>query len=345
MAKGNMLLGLSRGSVGDLTFYRRNAQQITRVRVRKVKNPQTDAQMIQRCINRTAVNAYSVLKPICDHSFEGVSYGANSYSRFLKLNMDMLRSEAANTQPISQEQDKAYLPAGIKGCVAMPFITSTGSIVPIQFASGAAGGSFEQVEIQIGQGVVAPMGLLKIATLPNGNFDSFTYKQFADVLGAKQGDQLTFISVQPAIVSGIYDEPVGVTLDLARVIVDTAQDDWAETNIFADITEVGNVTTFRLNNPNIRNEGAVLFVAQQQGTSSKWTLYVAVGVSSVQGTNVMAMTSIISRQREDGTWLRSNSRLSYNPLYRENGYTLKAASLLTKTDVYVESDYYLNNAE
>ena len=41
MAKGNMLLGFSRGSVGDLTFYRRNSQQVTRARARVVKNPKT----------------------------------------------------------------------------------------------------------------------------------------------------------------------------------------------------------------------------------------------------------------------------------------------------------------
>ena len=179
MSKGNMFLGLARGSVGDITFYRRNAQQITRVRVRNVKNPQSPAQMYQRAINRTAVQAYRVLKSICDHSYEGVSYGANSYARFLSLNMEMLRNELANPGD-SSYTNRAFLPKGLNGCVAMPFVLSTGSIPAIQFEGGNLGGSFAEKSFDVGQGVSFEMSLLKIGRLTNPA--AVTYAQFAGII-------------------------------------------------------------------------------------------------------------------------------------------------------------------
>jgi hypothetical protein len=124
MAKGNMLLGFSRGSVGDLTFYRRNSQQVTRARARVVKNPKTLAQQMQRAIMRTSVEAYKVIKDICDHSWEGVAYGANSYAEFQKQNMAMLRRLAA----AGGENTKSFLPSGFNGLVAMPWVLSKGSV-------------------------------------------------------------------------------------------------------------------------------------------------------------------------------------------------------------------------
>ena len=48
MAKGNLFLGMGRGSVGDVTFYRADGQQLSRARNRKPRNPKTNAQLIQR---------------------------------------------------------------------------------------------------------------------------------------------------------------------------------------------------------------------------------------------------------------------------------------------------------
>ena len=48
MAKGNMLQGMARGSVGDIVFSRTKGQQVARVRNRRPTNPQTNMQMRQR---------------------------------------------------------------------------------------------------------------------------------------------------------------------------------------------------------------------------------------------------------------------------------------------------------
>ena len=49
MATDNLVLGFGRGKVGDLVFYRREGQQITRARNRAPKDPKTDKQLAQRC--------------------------------------------------------------------------------------------------------------------------------------------------------------------------------------------------------------------------------------------------------------------------------------------------------
>lgn len=99
MAKGNMFLGMSRGSVGDVTFYRGRGQQLARARNRAPKNPRSSAQIIQRMILATASKAYSRLKGICDHSFQGVTYGGESQSYFLKRAMEDIRNWVALTYP------------------------------------------------------------------------------------------------------------------------------------------------------------------------------------------------------------------------------------------------------
>lgn len=315
MAKGNMFLGLARGSVGDVTFYRRNAQQISRVRVRKVKNPQSNAQMWQRAINHTAVQAYSVLKKICDHSYQGVTYGANSYSKFLSLNMDMLRREAGNTIE-QQSVQKAYCPFGFQGISAMPYVLSTGTIpAPIaQFGTGT-----------IGEGV-------RLFNMPEVAISEFSYKAFADLLGAQEGDQVTILRVPDPKDFGGIDEPLGLVLLDARFILSPATGSFDSTPIF---TNAGTYLT--INQPNIRNEGSSVFFVDAQN-------HLHASADGFAEDNV-GFAVIISRQQADGTWLRSPSTFLYNPLYRQNGYTLKQASDLGQIDLYVENDKYLNNAE
>lgn len=92
MAKGNLFLGLGRGSVGDVTFYRKNGEQISRVHTKSVRNPNTDGQLIQRAILATISKAYAAGSAIFDHSFEGCSVGAACQAKFQRENLRILRS-------------------------------------------------------------------------------------------------------------------------------------------------------------------------------------------------------------------------------------------------------------
>ena len=91
MAKGNLFLGMGRGSVGDVTFYRANGQQLSRARNRNPRNPKSNAQLIQRAVSATIVQAYKAGRIIFDHSFEGKSVPGGNQRAFLSVNMRKLR--------------------------------------------------------------------------------------------------------------------------------------------------------------------------------------------------------------------------------------------------------------
>lgn len=312
-----MLLGYSRGSVGDLTFYRRNAQQITRARARVIKNPKTLAQQMQRTIMRTSVEAYKVLKEICDHSWEGIAYGANSYAEFQKRNMSMLRSLAS----VGGENTKAFLPSGINGIVAMPFEISSGSLT-----------------------FVAPVyrdNLLKWdEVVPVAQPANMTYADVAAYFGAQQGDQVTFCVVRDSLSTGV-DEPVGVELHVARVILSPASGEFAETAFLAQ--DGDNANRFVVNAPNPLNEGVVKFAFESpSGEGSKLVAYVPIRGSEENIS--MAGCAILSRRSASGAWLRSKSVLGYDETFNESGYTLRQASMVVSSDILTPSDWYLDNA-
>lgn len=96
MAQSKSFFGLRKGSTKSLTFQVLNGKQITKDRVWNVKNPQSLAQMQQRALMATAITAYSKLKAICDHSFEGFEVGSKTMSEFVKNNIKLLGSNVPN---------------------------------------------------------------------------------------------------------------------------------------------------------------------------------------------------------------------------------------------------------
>lgn len=95
MAKGNLFLGDARGSVGDVTFYRKNGEQISRQRIRTIANPSTNGQLLQRAITATIAQAYKAGSVIIDHAFQDKEFGQKSQAYFQKLNFRLLRDVAA----------------------------------------------------------------------------------------------------------------------------------------------------------------------------------------------------------------------------------------------------------
>lgn len=94
MAQSKSFFGLRRGSTKTLTFSVYNGKQVTKDRVYNVKNPRSSMQMKQRAIMATALHGYSALKEICDHSFEGVTYGQKSMNYFVSQNTRIIRDAA-----------------------------------------------------------------------------------------------------------------------------------------------------------------------------------------------------------------------------------------------------------
>lgn len=141
MAKGNLFLGDGRGSIGDVTFYTKNGQQISRVRRRSIKNPSTSGQLYQRAILSSVVKAYQAGSVIFDHSFEGVATGADSQARFQKLNIDWLRSSIFADIEANHGDNQsvaAVVPRNASYPVPNAWIVSQGSLYQDVFAVDAS---------------------------------------------------------------------------------------------------------------------------------------------------------------------------------------------------------------
>lgn len=88
MAKGNMLLGMSRGSVGDVTFYRSGGSQRARARNRKPANPMTVLQQTQRAKFANAVKFHKqVTSNFFRFAYEDKKVNESDYNAFMRHNV------------------------------------------------------------------------------------------------------------------------------------------------------------------------------------------------------------------------------------------------------------------
>lgn len=126
MAKSKSFFGLRRGSTKSLTFSVLNGQQVTKDRVYGGKNPRSLAQMIQRMCMATSSAAYAEMKQIVDHSFEGISYGANTMAKFLSVNTKALKDAYA-----AGNDNFAFNPYGDRGLKLGKYIMSQGTAAAI----------------------------------------------------------------------------------------------------------------------------------------------------------------------------------------------------------------------
>ena len=155
MARGNLFLGMGRGSVGDVTFYRTDGQQLSRARNRKPRNPKTQGQSYQRAIMATVVKAYQAGKEIFDHAFQGYSKGAQCQRQFISLNAKMLRDSVAmdiNSGNLADEQVSRVVAPGVNTSVANNYIISRGSYAQRLFDYNTADLGFQMPQVEQQQG-------------------------------------------------------------------------------------------------------------------------------------------------------------------------------------------------
>lgn len=295
MSKGNMLLGHARGKVGSLVFSRANGQQITRARAEVVKNPQTDAQVVQRILLNTVAQAYSRMAAICDHSFEGVKAGQDSMSYFMKQNLNALRARIALYGTLATDTVFAC-PIGQAFMASNDYLISKGSLPAINPNTVATNG----LTFDIGSG---------------------SYKAVLDKYGLQRGDQITFCVIQ-------MDEQSVVTFKFARIIMDPRNEDGTEAAITSQLFADGSV-----NKPNAKNE-----VADFKFSNIGDGYLISAGYDTIAG------CIIASRQKEDGTWMRSNSNMRVNSL-KTVGMTVAAAlEDFRSGGIDVVNPKFLNNA-
>lgn len=302
-----MLLGHARGKVGDLVFSRVNGQQVTRARATVVKNPQTEAQMIQRIFLNTIIQAYSRMSEICDHSFEGVPTGQASMSQFMKRNLSLIRERVAreHAEGAFFEEIMAFSPIGLNNFAMNEYVLSSGSL--------------PQIDVEVDAFVGG-----KVAITIAGA--TMTYADVINTLGLQRGDQLTFIGQEA------YSDS-RASFKFARVILDprdTNGDPASLDTNFLDGTSI--------NMPSPRNEGEECSFSVANGK-----LQFTFGSGTTFGAAV-----IVSRQKADGTWLRSNAAIvldSVMPWSAIGAYSLQdALDMAAAGELDLGSERYLNNA-
>lgn len=122
-------------------------------------------QMKQRAIMATALRGYSALQEICDHSFEGITYGQKSMNYFVSENARMIRSAAPNVN----------LSLSKGNSVSNAYIISKGSLPSVLVEVNTEGNNKFTVSMNIPE-------------------SGFTFGNFMEQLGASQvGDMATLV--------------------------------------------------------------------------------------------------------------------------------------------------------
>lgn len=174
MAKGIAINGMLRGKLGGVVYSRVNGEQISRVKAEVVKNPKTTAQMAQRAIFATATQAYSIMKPIVDHSREGIKYGAKTQQMFMKDALALLRTRAA-------ADDGNFLIPNVAALMANPFVVSKGSLTsPKHIAYNDASATIEITGMS--NPTIAEQRVV-------------TAQSFCSALEINKGDQVTLVAI------------------------------------------------------------------------------------------------------------------------------------------------------
>ena len=277
MAKGNPFLGTSSGSVGDITLYRRNGEQISRVRVRQVANPQTSRQVYTRAILATISKAYSAGHAIFDHSFEGeqVPLGAQRY--FLRENLRMLRAN------IAADRD-----ANLEAPLSNPLV-SKNAPYPVVGQYIVSHGSLFNTLVSITPGTPDDTGTFDLGAAPASGV---TWGAFFDSQGLVADDIYTFVFFAygdtQAMVSGNFTTEFGFVRLRVKQLTDEQRllTTTPTVSDFFGVDKSGNVSTVTL--------------AWGENDRSAFTLYT--------GRNVQSLACI--RSRED-SGLRSSEQMVY----------------------------------
>lgn len=166
MAGSKSFFGLRRGSTKSHTYSVFNGKQVTKDRVESVKNPRSESQMLQRMVLKTAGVAYSKMKQIVDHSFEGKTYGLQSMMAFISANSLAIRecAKACAAGNIPQNSQFEFVEYQSDKLAAGDYIISKGSASPIMVAAVLDNATANKIGIKL-------LGASNKATTANDLFE------------------------------------------------------------------------------------------------------------------------------------------------------------------------------
>ena len=181
MAQSSNYFGLRRGSTKSHTFSVVDGKQITKDRVEGPKNPRTLPQMTQRCLVATVGSAYSTMKGICDHSFEGKSAGMQCMRAFMSTNLKQIQISKEYSNGLFGF-NKYHQPGLVPGC----YIIADGSL-PVALADA------EVDSVNIADKKVS----LNLAS-------GITIADIAEAMGCKNFDDMCTVAIMYPKADGSY---------------------------------------------------------------------------------------------------------------------------------------------
>lgn len=295
MAKDNLFLGTARGAVGDVVFSRSNGHQVSRVRNRAPRNPQSAIQMMQRVILKTGMSAYSMFREIADHSFQGAKNKTDNQSEFVKRNVNEMRKELQqlidlnDPEEIMTAQDTNFAAKQMALPVLRPYVMSSGSLQGVQLTAAATGFSIDALFTGV-EWDLNPQGQV-----------TFTYADVVAALGLQKGDQLTFCF---GYIDDTDDTAEINDFRFARVILSPDDGDMTKKFLVKDET----ATNFHVANANSRNQGDVYIALNGlvigQTDAGEYTAGAA---------RTLALCGIIVSRLNGGVWQRSTCQLTMRP--------------------------------
>lgn len=310
-----------KGKLGNIVGYKgRDGKRLARIRQTEVKNPKTEGQVIQRMIMATASKAYGRMKTICDHSFQGIGYGAPSQSYFLKNAMEEIRNFVAKSLPefpeslrkdprafVGLAEPKSLANAGVGLLISEGTIPS----VPVRLNTPAEG------EEPVVEGFGSKI---------TNDVEQQTIKEVLNALGAKVGDQMSFVGIK-------QDGSFGYTRLIVRADATSEQLNAAmntemqkfmsgQESAFDNKTEIGDVI------PDI-NKGNIIVADKNR--------------------QIAQAGAVILSRKEGDVWQRSTQHLvwlsdagDFSPNFADNVIPMWQAGT---TEINTENPYYLNNAD
>ena len=204
------------GKLGNTVGARKGGVQKSntiRAHAGEVANPNTRAQMYQRAIMATVLQAYKQGIEIFDHAFEGAKGRAGNYAEFMKKNLPMLRAIVANdiaTHPTEPAQQNAQLiTRGLRYTVPNPWVISDGSLVQNLFRTPRLDtNEYAYFPLNEGNLIVGPTTLVK---------------DWYNSVGLIEGEIYTFVVFSAFNPDGIglqvNNVPKAVTFSWVRLIV------------------------------------------------------------------------------------------------------------------------------
>ena len=324
MATGSLMMGTLKGKLGETVALRRSGKQVLRAYVRDVKNPNSQKQQVQRMVQSTVAQAYSAMKKICDHSFEGVQVGQKSMSYFMSKNMDKLRASIkADTDGTLTGADADFVRKGVNLPVLNNYIVAKGTLPEIRLNDGDGDwGSEFNPFVSIG---------LAEALDSNANkaIDAFVRQN-----GANLGDWFTFLFMFNELENIVNGQKV-YRFGFVRFTVVSTSD---------------NGETILALKPSLTNNGVVEvsvnagigMITDQETSTNYLVLNLNTFFSSLtnEGDSVIPVSYAVihSRQNVGGSWQRSNAEF----VIRDN---ITALNITWPDDFFAELATYAGSAE